>query len=215
MNAYFASVEQVSNPFLKGKPIVVSGDADPKKNYARTIVTTASYEARAFGVKTGMTIPEAKKLCPKILVVVADPDKYIDTSLKIHNLLLKHTDLVEVYSIDECFMDITGIKSEPKETALKIKKDIKENLGLLCSIGIASNKLIAKLASDMKKPDGLVELKDEDLPPLFEKLPAKELWGNHNPCMRIPWTSSGLICHLLFDICHFFWWRIDFLPIFR
>jgi DNA polymerase IV len=177
MNSFFASVEQASNPFLKGKPIVVAGDADPANNYARTIVTTASYEARPFGVKTGMTIPEAKRLCPHVLVIVANPDKYIDASIRMHGILLRFTDLVEIYSIDECFMDITQIKDAPEKTSARIKKFIRDELGLTCSIGIASNKLIAKLASDMKKPDGLTILKDEDIPSLFEKLEAKELWG--------------------------------------
>ncbi|MEI7904673.1 MAG: DNA polymerase IV [Candidatus Firestonebacteria bacterium] len=177
MNSFFASVEQASNPFLKGKPIVVAGDADPANNYARTIVTTSSYEARAFGVKTGMTIPEAKRLCPKVLVVTADPEKYIDASLSIHNILLRFTDLVEIYSIDECFMDITQFKEPPENISARIKKFIKDELNLTCSIGIGTNKLIAKLASDMKKPDGLTIIWDEEIPALFEKLEAKELWG--------------------------------------
>ena len=177
MNSFFASVEQASNPFLKGKPIVVAGDADPETNYARTIVTTSSYEARAYGVKTGMTIPEAKRLCPPVLVVVADPEKYIDVSIKMHNILLRFTDLVEVYSIDECFVDISQLKKTPEETAMEMKRMIREELDLTCSVGIATNKLVAKLASDMKKPDGLTVIWDKDIPPLFEMLEAKELWG--------------------------------------
>jgi len=155
----------------------VAGWADPDKNYARTIVTTASYEARAYKVKTGMTIPEAKRLCPHIIIVTADPDKYLDASYKIHEILLHYTDLVEVYSIDECFMDLKGAQLSTKDAALKIKKEIKDKLGLTCSIGIATNKLVAKLGSDMKKPDGLTIINDEDIPALFAKLPAKELWG--------------------------------------
>ena len=177
MNSFFASVEQVANPSLMGKPIVVAGWADPEKNYARTIVTTASYEARAYKIKTGMTIPEAKRLCPHIIVVTADPDKYLDASYKIHEILLHYTDLVEVYSIDECFLDLTGAQVTAKEAALSMKKEIKEKLGLTCSVGIATNKLVAKLASDMKKPDGLTIINDEDIPALFAKLKAKELWG--------------------------------------
>ncbi len=177
MNSFFASVEQAANPFLRGKPIAVAGWADPEKNYARTIVTTASYEARAYKVKTGMTIPEAKRLCPHIIIVTADPDKYLDASYKIHEILLHFTDLVEIYSIDECFLDLKGAQFTTKEAALKIKKEIRDRLGLTCSIGIASNKLIAKLASDMKKPDGLTEINEEDIPALFSGLQARELWG--------------------------------------
>ncbi|OGF47419.1 MAG: hypothetical protein A2452_02740 [Candidatus Firestonebacteria bacterium RIFOXYC2_FULL_39_67] len=180
MNSFFASVEQAANPALRGKPIAVAGWADPDKNYARTIVTTASYEARAYKVKTGMTIPEAKRLCPHIIIVTADPEKYLDASYKIHEILLHYTDLVEVYSIDECFMDLRGARLSTKEAALKIKQEIKAKLGLTCSIGIATNKLVAKLGSDMKKPDGLTIINDEDIPALFAKLPAKELWGIGN-----------------------------------
>lgn len=177
MNSFFASVEQAANPLLKGKPIAVAGWADPEKNYARTIVTTASYEARAYKVKTGMTIPEAKRLCPHIIIVTADPDKYLNASYQIHETLLHFTDLVEIYSIDECFLDLKGAQFTAKEAALKMKQSIKDKLGLTCSIGIATNKLVAKLASDMKKPDGLIELNDEDLPSLFSTLQVKELWG--------------------------------------
>jgi DNA polymerase-4 len=177
MNSFFASVEQAANPALRGKPVAVAGWADPEKNYARTIVTTASYEARAYKVKTGMTIPEAKRLCPHIIIVTADPDKYLDASYKIHEILLHYTDLVEVYSIDECFMDLKGARLSAEEAALKIKEEIRNSLGLTCSIGIATNKLVAKLGSDMKKPDGLTIINDEDIPSLFAKLPVKELWG--------------------------------------
>jgi DNA polymerase-4 len=177
MNSFFASVEQAANPFLKGKPIVVAGDADPDKNYARTIVTTASYEARPYGIKTGMTIPEAKKRCPHIIIVTADTEKYLDVSMQIHKILLKFTDLVEVYSIDECFMDFTGAQMTAAQAAPLIKRDIKEALGLTCSIGIATNKLLAKYASDLKKPDGLTIINDEDVPELFSKVQVQELWG--------------------------------------
>jgi len=177
MNSFFASVEQAANPALKGKPIAVAGWADPEKNYARTIVTTASYEARAYKVKTGMTIPEAKRLCPHIIIVTADTEKYLDASYKIHEILLHFTDLVEIYSIDECFLDLKGAQFTAKEAALKMKQEIKDKLGLTCSIGIAANKLVAKLASDMKKPDGLTEINNEDLPSLFSTLQVKELWG--------------------------------------
>jgi DNA polymerase IV len=105
MDAYFASVEQLSNPFLKGKPIVVTGRGK------RTIITTASYEARAYGVKTAMTLFEARKLCPQLIRVDANSDKYLHTTFKIREILLRFTDRVETYSIDEFFLDITGCLS--------------------------------------------------------------------------------------------------------
>lgn len=173
MNSYFASVEQMCNPSLKGKPVAVCGEG-------RTIIVTASYEARKFGVKTGVTIPEAKRLCPQLILVFGNLDKYADTSLKIHKILLEFTDLVEVYSIDECFIDVTNVKKNSHDSALvakKIKMNLKNELGLTCSIGISYNKLLAKLASDMQKPDGLVEINRENLPGIFETLPIEELCG--------------------------------------
>jgi DNA polymerase-4 len=173
MNAYFASIEQHCNPELRGKPIGVCGQG-------RTIITTASYEARAYGVKTGMTLPEARKLCPRFIPVVGNLDKYVDTSLRIHKILLDYTDLVEVFSIDECFMDITGTHAlfgGAEKLALDIKKRIKSELGILCSIGIAPNKVVAKIAAKSKKPDGLVIVPEKDVPVFMENLPVAKLQG--------------------------------------
>jgi DNA polymerase IV len=173
MNAYFASVEQRCNPALRGKPIVVCGEG-------RTIAVTASYEARAFGIKTGMTIPECKKLCPGVIPVVGNLDKYVDTSLRIHKIMLDFTDRVEVFSIDECFLDVT---EEEKffggavEIAKKIKQRIKDELGLLCSAGVAPNKVVAKIAAKSKKPDGLVEVKPEGVAAFMENLTVEKLQG--------------------------------------
>ena len=120
MNSYFASVEQMCNPALRGKPVAVCGEG-------RTIVVTASYEARKFGVKTGVTIPEAKRLCPQLILVFGNLDKYIDTSFKIHKILLEFTDLVEVYSVDECFLDITSIKNA-SQNSIDMAKKIKMHI---------------------------------------------------------------------------------------
>ncbi|OGS27592.1 MAG: hypothetical protein A2297_03525 [Elusimicrobia bacterium RIFOXYB2_FULL_48_7] len=183
MNAFFASVEQACNPFLRGKPIAVCGEIAKGSKYPRTIITTSSYEARAMGVKGILTIPEAKALCPNLILVPGNLDKYIDVSLKIQKILLDFTDTVEVFSIDECFMDVTDIlkfykdDSPANAIAKQIKARIKKELGLLCSVGIAPNKLLAKLASDMKKPDGLYEIKTEDIPAVLENLPIEDLCG--------------------------------------
>ena len=173
MDAYFASVEQRANPSWRNKPIIVCGKG-------RTVVTTASYPAREYGVKTGMTLPEAKKLCPEIITVYGNPEKYIDTSLRIHRMLLEFTDQVEVFSIDESFLDITNISREgfsALEISRKIKERLKGEIGLTCSIGIGPNKLIAKLASKVQKPDGLVEIRKEDVQDFFSGLPVEELQG--------------------------------------
>ena len=173
MNAYFASVEQRANPHLRGKPIIVCGQG-------RTVVTTASYEARKCGVKTGMTIPEAKKLCPDVICVIGNPIKYIDTSKRIYKILLEFTNRVEVYSIDEAFMDVSDCKNlfgDGENIARRIKERLKEEIGLTCSMGVAPNKLLSKLASGMQKPDGLVLIKHEDIPKILEKTPVEDLCG--------------------------------------
>lgn len=173
MNAYFASVEQQNNPALRGRPVMVCGEG-------RSVVTTASYEARAYGIKTGMTPYEAKKLCPEIIRVNGDMEKYVDTTRKLRELLTSFTDMVEFFSIDEAFLDVTGsVKSydEAVVAAKQIKKQIKEKLGLACSVGIAHNKLLAKLASDMQKPDGLVVIRKEEVPLIMEKTPVEKLCG--------------------------------------
>lgn len=174
MDSFFASVEQQSNPALRGKPIAVTGSGK------RTIITTASYEARAFGVKTGMNMWEARKLCPHLIFVTGNNEKYAHTCAGLTDIYSRYTPLVEVYSIDEAFLDITGSErlfGTPLETGNAIKSEIKERFGLNSTIGIAPNKLIAKLASDLSKPDGLLHVRPEDIPALLEKLPVKELWG--------------------------------------
>ena len=175
MNAFFASVEQQVNPRLKGRPIAVTG------SQKRTIINTASYEARAYGVKTGMTKVEAKRLCPEIIFVQANNQRYIDTCTRLVDLYKQYTPFVEVYSVDEAFLDVTGtvhLFKGATNTALGIKRHIKEAFGLTCSIGIASNKLLAKLASDMQKPDGLVVIKDyKEARAILEDLPVGDLLG--------------------------------------
>lgn len=174
MNAFFASVEQQCNPALRGKPVAVVGSKE------RTVITTASYEARAFGVKTGMTKYKGKRLCPDLILVQGNNRKYTDTSARIISILKKFTPIVEVYSIDEAFLDITGsllIYKSPEDIARLIKEKIKTDLGLRCSAGIAPNKLLAKLASDMQKPDGMVRIRKNEVSSFLENLPVRELWG--------------------------------------
>jgi len=174
MNSFFASVEQQCNPELRGKPIAVIGSAK------RTIITTSSYEARAFGVKTGMTTWEAKQKCPHIIFVIGDNRKYTHTSSEIMKMMMQFTPLVEVFSIDEAFLDITGsmgLFGSAENIAHLLKAQIKHHFGITYSIGIAPNKLLAKLASEMKKPDGLVVIKPEEVSQVLERIPAKDLCG--------------------------------------
>ena len=174
MNAYFASVEQQANPALRGKPVGVIGAG------GRTIITTASYEARAHGVKTGMTVYEAKERCPEIVLVVGNNRRYTHTAAGINAILREYTPLVEVFSIDEAFLDLTGcftLFGPPERIAYQIKARIRHRFGLTCSIGIAPNKLLAKLASEMKKPDGLTVLRPAEIPTLLETVPVGDLCG--------------------------------------
>jgi DNA polymerase-4 len=174
MNAFFASVEQQSNPALRGKPIAVIG------SNGRTVITTASYEARKFGVKTGMAIWEAKRQCPQLILIVGDNRKYTYTSTRIFNMMLDYTPLVEVFSIDEAFLDVTHslkIFGSPERIVYLLKARIKHSFGLTCSVGVGPNKLLAKLASDMKKPDGLTIIRPEEVSQVLETIPIKDLCG--------------------------------------
>lgn len=174
MNAFFASVEQQANPELQGKPIAVVG------GNGRTVITTSSYEARKFGVKTGMAVWEGKKHCPQLIIVVGDNKKYTYTSSRIIEFMRQYTPLVEVFSIDEAWLDVThslSIFGTAERIAYLLKAQIRESFGITCSIGIAPNKLLAKLASDMQKPDGLTIIRPDEVSRVLETMPIKELCG--------------------------------------
>jgi len=174
MDAFFASVEQKTNPYLKGQPVIVSGDPE-----GRSVVSTCSYEARPFGVRSGMPLKEALRKCPRAIVVQGSPRKYIHISSEILRLLEQYTPFVEPFSIDEAFFELRGSTSweEAQCMARSIKKEIYSQQGLTGSVGIASNKLLAKLASDILKPDGLTVIRDEEIDSLFQRLPIGDLWG--------------------------------------
>ncbi|MBI2309707.1 DNA polymerase IV [Candidatus Collierbacteria bacterium] len=160
-NSYFASVEQQKNPFLRGKPVgVIKADG-------RTVIIAASYEAKRRGVKTGSSVFQAKQLCPDILLVPADFDSYDYITRKFYAICHRYSDLVELFSLDEVFLDVSRtalLFGGAGEIALLLKKDIRKELGewLPVSVGIAKNKLLAKLASDLEKPNGLVEITDKN-----------------------------------------------------
>lgn len=174
MDAFFASVEQRVNPVLQGKPVVVCGGG------RRTVVAAASYEARPYGIRSGMPLYEAKKRCPDLICVTADIPRYVDASLRVLHILQGFTSDVEVYSIDEAFLDVSGslaLFHGVERIARLIKEKVKAELGLTCSAGIAPNKLLAKLASATHKPDGLHSIMPEDIPLLLEDLPVEKMWG--------------------------------------
>ncbi len=175
MNAFFASVEQKTNPALRGRPVIVCGNPE-----TRTTVSAASYEAKPFGIKAGMSIGEARRLCPPAVFVIGNLAKYVDTSRQIFQILRRFSIKTEVFSIDEAFLELTDTCAS-YDDALKagqaIKKAITGEIGLTCSVGIGPNKLIAKLASDMQKPDGLVLVRPEQVSATLENLPIKDLCG--------------------------------------
>ncbi|MGB5216677.1 MAG: DNA polymerase IV [Smithella sp.] len=176
MNAFFISCEMTRNASLVGIPAAVAGD--PKKRTG--IILAANYEARSFGVKTAMVLHEALKLCPDLKVVPPDHHFYGQKSDEVMSLLSGYTPALEQNSIDEAWLDMTGsggLFGKPLVAARKIMNDIKDGLGLWCSIGIAENKWLAKMAAEMKKPLGITELWPQDIQNKLWPLPVKEMYG--------------------------------------
>ncbi len=176
MNAFFISCEMTRNDSLVGIPAAVAGD--PKKRTG--IILAANYEARSRGVKTAMVLYEALKLCPKITLVPPDHRFYEQKSKVVMELLSEYTPILEQNSIDEAWLDMTGgegLFGKPVDAAKRIVDEIKDRLGLWCSIGIAENKFLAKMAAEMKKPLGITELWANDIPAKLWPLPVKEMYG--------------------------------------
>jgi DNA polymerase IV len=174
MDAFFAAVEQKRHPELVGKPVVIGGDGDPTK---RGVVSTASYEARKYGIHSAMPLRRAYRLCPEAIFLPVDYEEYKKVSEKIKDILRSFTPLVEDVGIDEAFLDITDVDMESEEIAKRIKERIRKETGLTCSIGIGPNKLLAKIASDMKKPDGLTIISEKDIQKVIWPLIVRKLWG--------------------------------------
>src|SRR4051812_39468293 len=178
MDAFYASVEQRDDPKLKGRPVIVG--ADPKGGRGRGVVAACSYEARKFGVRSALPISQAWKLCPKGAFVPVRMDRYVEVSKQVMAVLHRFTNLVEPLSIDEAFLDVSGstaLFGAPEQIARAIKKQIREATGLCASVGVAPNKFVAKIASDLKKPDGLVIVKQAEVEDFLRDLPISRLWG--------------------------------------
>jgi DNA polymerase-4 len=174
MDAFFASVEQLDNPELRGKPVAVGGSGE------RHVVAAASYEARKFGVRSAMPSLTAKKLCPDLIFVRHRFDRYNEVSEKVFEIFREYTDMVEPLSIDEAFLDVTVDKRNIGSATLvaqEIKNEIKLKTGLTASAGISFNKFLAKIASEMKKPDGLFVIKPDDAQQFIENLPVEKFYG--------------------------------------
>ena len=175
MNSFYASVEMAYDPSLKGKPLAIAGNPEER----RGIIVTCSYAAREKGVRTTMPLWEAKKLCPDLIIMKPDFEKYRTASLGIFDLLRTYTNMVEPVSIDEGYVDITDCShlGSPLDIANSIQKRILETLDLPCSIGIAPNKFLAKTASDMKKPMGITVLRKRDVPSILWPKKTADMHG--------------------------------------
>jgi DNA polymerase-4 len=174
MDAFYAAVEVLDDPALEGEPVIVGGSKE------RGVVSSASYEARKFGVHSAQPIATALNLCPHGVFLPVRMGRYKEVSERVFSIFHRFTPLVEPLSIDEAFLDITGsirIFGTPEEIVQKIKKAIKEEIGLTVSAGIAPLKFIAKIASDLNKPDGLIVVPPEQVEAFLEPLPIEKLWG--------------------------------------
>jgi len=174
MDAFFASVEQLDNPELRGKPVAVGGSGE------RHVVAAASYEARKFGVRSAMPSVTAKKLCPGLIFVSHRFERYHEISDMVFNILTEYTDLIEPLSIDEAFLDVTSNRKNISSATLiarSIKEEIRKRTGLTASAGISYNKFLAKIASDIKKPDGLFVIPPEKAEDFIRELPIGKFYG--------------------------------------
>jgi DNA polymerase-4 len=179
MDAFFASVELKRRPELVGKPVIVGGGGDPTK---RGVVSAASYEARKYGVKSGMPLRTAFRLCPGAVFLPVDFEQYEKESLRFMEIVRSYTPIVESFGLDEAFLEVKGEDRRDAfqralDTAREVKRRVREEIGLTCSVGIAPNKLLSKLASEMKKPDGFFVIKEKDIEKTLKDLPVRRLWG--------------------------------------
>jgi DNA polymerase-4 len=175
MDAFYASVEVMDDPSLAGKPVIVGGTPE-----TRGVVAAASYEARKYGVHSAMSSYRAHKLCPHGVFILPRMSRYVEISREIHRVFEAFTPLIEPISIDEAFLDVTGSQSlfgPAPEIGRAIKRRIRDEIGLVASIGVAPNKFLAKLASDLEKPDGFVVITKEEAEARLAPLPVSRLWG--------------------------------------
>lgn len=176
LDAFFAAVEQRDRPELRGKPVVVGGGGPTD----RGVVSAASYEARAFGIRSAMPLRTAGALCPKAVFLPVDGRKYAAVSRQVMAILHRFSPLVEQISIDEAFLDLTGtraLQGSGEQVAHAIKQAVRDELQLTASVGVASNRLVAKIASDLRKPDGLVVVAAGEEAGFLAPLPIERLWG--------------------------------------
>ena len=175
MDAFFASVEQLDNPSLKGKPVVVGG-SNPD---SRGVVSAASYEARKYGIHSAMPLAKAKRLCRDAIFVPVRMSRYVEISKAVFEIFNSYTPMIEKLSIDEAFLEVSGstaLFGSPIVIAQKIRNDVFQKIGITCSAGVASKKYLAKIASDIDKPNGLTVV-PEDVVTFLKPMPVSALWG--------------------------------------
>lgn len=198
MDAFYASVEQLDNPAFRGQPVIVG--ADPKGGFGRGVVAACSYEARRFGVRSALPISRAWKLCPNGVYLRPRMDRYVEVSRTVMAVFRRFTDLVEPLSIDEAFLDITGsvaLHGRPEDIGREIKRSVLSETRLTVSTGLGPNKFIAKIASDLKKPDGFVIVREHEVESFLQPLPISRLWGV-GPKTEIRLKQLGL--HTIGDV---------------
>lgn len=174
MDAFFASVEQLDDPTLRGRPVVVGGSV------RRGVVAAASYEVRKFGVRSAMPMAEAMRRCPEAVIVTPRMARYSEVSARVFAIFRRFTPLVEGLSVDEAFLDVTASRSlfgEGEVIARRIKDAVREEIGLTASAGVAPSKFVAKIASDLQKPDGLVVVREGEVREFLAPLPVERMWG--------------------------------------
>jgi DNA polymerase-4 len=175
LDAFYASVEVLDNPELRGRPVIVGGEPG-----GRGVVSAASYEARRFGVHSAMPLRTATRLCPTGVFLPGRPDRYRDLSRQVMRIFASYTPLVEPISLDEAFLDVTGsidAFGDGETIAGSVKQRVRDEVGLVVSVGVAANKLCAKVASDLRKPDGLVVVLHGEEAAFLAPLPVRRLWG--------------------------------------
>jgi nucleotidyltransferase/DNA polymerase involved in DNA repair len=198
MDAFFAAVEQRDRPELRGQPVIVG--ADPQGGKGRGVVSTASYEARRFGVGSAMPISQAYRLCPQGVYLPVDGEKYEHVSRQLMEVLGRFTDLLEQVSVDEAFLDVSASRrafGDGEQIARRIQQTLKSEIQLTASVGVATSKLVAKIASDMRKPNGLVVVPPGGEAAFLAPLPIRRLWGVG------PKTEDRLLlagCHTIGDL---------------
>jgi len=167
---FIASIEQRDHPEYRNKPIVVGGNPN-----GRGVVSTASYEARKFGIYSAMPCKKAVELCPNLIFVPVNMKKYKKVSRQIYQIFSRYTSIIEPISIDEAFLDVQN--GDAVEVGRKIKEDIKKELWLTASVGVSYNRFMAKMASDMEKPDGFTVISEEKAKEILPGLPIRKIWG--------------------------------------